>query len=264
MLFRSFDAGNFTNDGQVLVTADSSLLLLNVTLDDYGTGGDPGSIQVDGLGDGSGTGSTLELQNSTIDGGADWDAILISGKTGNDVIDVNQKNATTLSFTVNGSNQIDTLVLLSNARTVEEARIDAGAGADLIRVQNADALAVDANINSLQMTVHGGTATAAGDRLLVIDNGQDDLTIYRKGENDSEGTVTVGPANAEPLETVFDGIERVQFFDENGKVPNSADTSSRLVVFKHDPYEYNDDRFEATHVGANQTVNVDQIGRAHV
>ena len=59
------------------------------------------------------------------------------------------------------------------------------------------------------------------------------------------------------IATVFDGIERVQFFDENGKVPNSADTSSRLVVFKHDPYEYNDDRFEATHVGANQTVNVD-------
>lgn len=250
------EAGNDTLTGN---DTPSDGVLVSQTMN----GGDGNDSLFGGDGDDAlngGAGEDLFMGGSgadTIDGGADWDAILITGTTGNDVIDVNQTSATTLSFTVNGANQIDTLVLLSSARTVEEARIDSGAGADLIRVQNADSLAVDANLNSLQMTVHGGAATAAGDRLIVIDNGQDDLTIYRKGENDSEGTVTVGPANAEPLETVFDGIERVQFFDENGKAPNTSSTNSRLVVFKHDPNEYNDDRFEATHIGANQTVNVD-------
>ena len=46
----------------------ASLLLLNDTLTDY-VGSQGGTIQVDGTDNGSGTGSMLELQNTTIDGG---------------------------------------------------------------------------------------------------------------------------------------------------------------------------------------------------
>ena len=51
------------------MTDTSSLLLLNDTLNDY-VSSQGGKIQVDGTHDGSGTGgATLELQNTTIDGG---------------------------------------------------------------------------------------------------------------------------------------------------------------------------------------------------
>src|SRR5207245_7029497 len=52
----------------LLVTANSTLLLLNDTLSDFVTS-QGGKIQVDGAANGTGTGSTLELQNTTINGG---------------------------------------------------------------------------------------------------------------------------------------------------------------------------------------------------
>ncbi|RLT12749.1 MAG: CHRD domain-containing protein [Planctomycetota bacterium] len=206
------------------------------------------------------------LGNDTIDGGADWDAILINGTSGADVIDVNQASATTLVQRVNAITETDTLVLNDGVRTVEEARVDAGNGADTIRIRVTDSAAtnlIDAILNSLQMTVHGGDATGAGDRLIVVDDGpadhtRDDLTIYRKDQDDSSGRVTVGPGNPEAFENVFDGIERIQFVDGSGAaVSAEPGSTSRLVVFKHDPFEYNDDRFVATHIGANSVVNVD-------
>ena len=206
------------------------------------------------------------LGNDTIDGGADWDAILVNGTSGADVIDVNQTTSTTLVQRVNATTETDTLVLLAGVRTVEEARVDAGSGADTIRVRVTDSVGtnlIDAVVNSLQMTVHGGDATGAGDRLIIVDDGpadhsRDDLTIYRKDQDDSSGRVTVGPGNPEAFENVFDGIERVQFVDGSGAaVSAEPGSTSRLVVFKHDPFEYNDDRFVATHIGANSVVNVD-------
>ena len=249
------EAGNDTLVGNE-TPADG--ILVSQTLngddgDDTLLGGD-GDDELNG-----GAGEDLFVGGSgadTIDGGDDWDTILIRATSGPDVIDVNQIAADKLNFTVNGSLQVDTLVVNAGSRTVEEVRIDAGSGADTIRVQNLDALS-DANFNSLQMTVHGGTHTGAGDRLIIVDNGVDDLTVYRKGATDSEGTVTVGPGNAEPLEVVFDGVERVQFVDEAGVAPNaSAGAGSQLAVFPFDAYEYNDDRFVATHIGANETVNL--------
>src|SRR5262249_27570660 len=69
--------GTFTNDGELLVTATSSLLLKNDTLNDFvGTAGS--TIQVDGAGDGTGNGSTLELQTTVIDGGT-FGALKIAG-----------------------------------------------------------------------------------------------------------------------------------------------------------------------------------------
>src|SRR5207253_9250229 len=55
---------NFSNDGELLVTANSTLLLLNDTLSDF-VSSQGGKIQVDGAANGTGTGSTLELQNTT-------------------------------------------------------------------------------------------------------------------------------------------------------------------------------------------------------
>jgi hypothetical protein len=111
--------------------------------------------------------------------------------------------------------------------------------------------------------VHGGSATAMGDRLLIVDDGVADLTLYRKAMAVTEGNVTVGPANAEPFETAFDGIERVQFLETTG-VPINQDTSgspnsgngnpaNRLMVFSMDMSEYNDDRYTSTNVGASLT-----------
>src|ERR1019366_7560239 len=58
----NFAAGNFTNDGELLVTGSgTNLLLKNDTLDDYKST-TPGKIQV-------ATGATLELQTTIIDGG---------------------------------------------------------------------------------------------------------------------------------------------------------------------------------------------------
>lgn len=250
------DAGNDTLAGNE-TPADG--VLISQTLNggagnDLILGGDGDDLLIGGAGEDRFIGGSGA---DTIDGGADWDAILISGTSGPDVIDVNQTLATSLSHTVNAALQVDTLVLAAGARTVEEARISSESGADLIRVQNADALAIDAALNAVQMNVLAGSATGAGDRLIIVDNGADDLTIYRKDVSDSNGTVTVGPGNAEAFEVVFDGVERVQFLDEAGITLNSPATGSRLAVFKHDPYEYNDDRFVATHIGANQTVNVD-------
>ena len=52
-----------------MTDTSTSLLLLNDTLNDF-VGSQGGKIQVDGTHDGSGTGgATLELQNTTIDGG---------------------------------------------------------------------------------------------------------------------------------------------------------------------------------------------------
>ena len=66
---KNFTVGKFVNDGKLLVTGNSTTLtLLNDTLNDYATLG--GSMLVAGLGNGSGTGATLELQTTIVDGGS--------------------------------------------------------------------------------------------------------------------------------------------------------------------------------------------------
>jgi len=206
--------------------------------------------------------------NDTIIGGdvaglIEWDTILVSGTSSADTIDINQTLATSLTHKVNTNTQIDTLGLLADGtRTVDEVRVEAGAGADLIRVKTADAavlsMATDGVFNHLVTVVHGGSATGAGDRLIMVDDGADDLTLYRKGQDVTEGNVTIGPGNAEPYETVFDGIERVQFVNETGAAINQdpAGATSRLVMFETDLHEYNDDRFLATILGAPLTTSL--------
>ena len=82
-------------------------------------------------------------------------------------------------------------------------------------------------------------------------------SLYRKGQADDSGTVQVGPGNAEPLLNVFSDVENVDFVDENGNAIVNAVGGPQLVVFKHDPFESNDDRFTATYLGSGDTINVD-------
>ncbi len=188
--------------------------------------------------------------NDTIDGGGDFDTILIEGTSGPDIIDVLQVDATTLNFTVNAVADVDTLV----AGSVEEARVVAGSGADLIRVNWGDALTATP-VDAVRMTVDGG-ADSTSDRLVVVDDGANDLVLYRKGQQDASGTVQIRPAVASPLLAVFTGIENIDFVDNNGNVIDNSG-GSQLVVFKHDPFESNDNRFTATYLGSGDVINVD-------
>ncbi len=209
----------------------------------------------------------------TINGGdtldnIEWDTILVSGTSGGDTINVSQTSPTSLTHRVNTDTQVDTLGCwtrwachrpdANGGRGSRRGRQRGGHDPRQDRRCGGAAWRIDAFYNALVTAVHGGAATGAGDRLVVIDDGPDDLTIYRKSQDDAAGTVSVGPGNAESFETVFDGIERVQFLDETGAAVNALPgQASRLVVFKHDPYEYNDDLFTATHLGAGDTINVD-------
>ena len=193
--------------------------------------------------------------NDTFDGGDGFDTILVLGTSGADVIDLDQQSGTTLVYTVldqlGGMNpQTDTLV----SGTVEAVRIEAGSGADTIRVTTDDDLFDDAGL-SLRIDVIGGDGFAQ-DRLAIVDEDVDDLVLYRRGQDDSTGTVTVGPANTESFLTTFEAIERVQFIDENDAALNAgAGDDARLIVMEHDPNEFNDDRFVATPIGAVGTAN---------
>ncbi len=206
----------------------------------------------------------------TYDGGADFDTILIEGTSGADTIDVRQSNATTLEYLVidqfgtavqNASTVAGTQDTIAN---VEQARISAGSGADTIRVVIADELFDDQNA-SLRMTIEGGD-DAASDRLAVVDEtggaALADLSILRQNHDITAGTVEVGPANVESFLHVFSGIEFVQIVADTlaPSAPiniESAGIPNRLVVFKNDPFEHNNDRNNATHLGANQTINLD-------
>lgn len=198
--------------------------------------------------------------SDTIDGGDGFDTILIQGTSAANVIDVFQASDTQLQHTVDGVIDTDTLAVNNTVsppvKTVEAAHVDALGGADTIRLKIVDGL-FDASGLSLHMSVDGGPATGTGDRLIIVDDGEDDLTLYRKGDVDSEGRVTIGPANAEPLEHEFTGIERLQLVDENGAALNAGSgDAARLVVFTHDDLESNEDRFTATPLGANATLNI--------
>jgi len=190
--------------------------------------------------------------NDTYDGGAGFDTILIEGTPSNDRIDVNQASATSLVYTVtdqfgNSATENDTLVLSGDTRTVEQATIGAGDGNDIIRATWADVLSIDGDENSLRINVHGEGATTQ-DRLAVVDSGLGDLVLYRKAFDQTSGSVTIGPVLFESLEIVFDGIEFLQ--------PLAA-AGGRLVVFKPDPYESNNNRLNATQLGAAPTINID-------
>ena len=186
--------------------------------------------------------------NDTFDGGVGFDTILVNGTTGNDVINIFQSAATTLVQSLNGDVQTDTLVLsVGTTGTVERVQVLAGFGSDTIQVSWTDALGTDANVNSLRVDVDGG-AGSTGDRLGVVDLGTGDLILFERGTTNHSGTMAIGPGNAEPLIVHFADIETAQPI---------AGAGGDVVVFKHDPFEFNNVRTLATYLGANEAINVD-------
>ena len=220
-------AGNDTLIGSTTIAVANGNQLL--------VGGDGDDTMVGGVG------------ADTFDGGAGFDTILVRGTPGNDVIDISQTADVTLVETVNGIAETDTLVLVAGTRTVERVSVVADAGNDTIRVQWADSLGTDANVNSLRVDVDGG-AGSTGDRLGVVDLGTGDLILYERGTTNDSGAMAIGPGNAEAFIVNFADIEYAQPI---------AGTGGDVVVFKHDPFEFNNARSLATYLGANEAINVD-------
>ncbi|WP_254513390.1 dockerin type I domain-containing protein [Anatilimnocola floriformis] len=178
-----------------------------------------------------------------INGGADYDTVVILGTAANDLIAANQTAAGTLVSSLNGVNDTDTI------SDVQRVRIEANSGDDIIFVQHLEALSTDATVNSVLFDVDGGAAYTA-DRLVVQDNGASNVIIYRKSETAGAGSMTIAPTFAEPLYTVFTGIEYADPITSN---PNN------IYLFKADPYEWNGNFQNATHLGAGNTLNVDPV-----
>ena len=245
------DSANVSDSVSALVTSvlnggsADDLLTGNFNTANGNTGNDTirGSVGIQVINGGPGEDTMLGGDGAdTFDGGPDFDTILIPGTSGNDVIDVVQSTSTSLNHTVNGDAQVDTLI----ANTIEQALVESASGSDLIRVNWQDGL-----IDGLRMTIDGGEDTTF-DRLIVVDDAANDLVLYRKGMEDNTGTVEIGPINPEPLLAVFDGIERIDFVDDSG-----TPVDEQLVVFKHDPFESNDSRFNATYLGSGHVLNLD-------
>ncbi|MEX2174318.1 MAG: dockerin type I domain-containing protein, partial [Pirellulaceae bacterium] len=248
------DAGNDTLVGgafeQTIDGGDGDDLIFGGGGDDTLLGGAGEDQFVGGLG------------NDTIDGGADFDTILLQATGGNDRIDAIQQSPTELLYEVSnvgagfdgivGGAGTETDTLASG--TVEELRIVAGSGDDLIRVAHADSLI--ANVEqalSLRFTVDGGQP-GASDRLTVSDLGLGDTTVHRIGGAAGSGSYQVG-ALAPVVYT------EVEFTSLNPLNPvtggTGADGLGTLFVFRHDPFEANDSRTSATFLGSNSAINVD-------
>ncbi len=167
---------------------------------------------------------------TSIDGGAGFDTLQVTGTPGADRLEILQTNAGELVQIVNGT-------MLTHAITaLESVQVEAGAGDDLIRVVQADALAATP-VASLRVVVEGG-ASAAGDRLIVVDDGPGDTMIQRPGRFGPEGSVTIDALPA----IVYGGVEFVQ-------PVGGTDGLSQVVVMRPDAFEFNDLRSAATHLG---------------
>ncbi|MCI0360198.1 MAG: hypothetical protein L0211_17105 [Planctomycetaceae bacterium] len=209
----------------------------------------------------------------TVDGGADFDTILVQGNSANNRIDAIQTTPTQVQYEISGigggdgivggaGTESDTLVIA----TVEQLTILAGSGDDVIRVAHADALvAAGVAVNLLRFTVDGGLP-GASDRLTVTDLGLGDTTVQRIGGTPGDGSFTmyaflggVPAAGIIPLPPVV--YTDVEFASLNPVLPitggTGGDGNGKLFVFKHDPFEQNNSRLNATFLGANETTNVD-------
>jgi len=227
-------------DGDDFLSADA--ILLGGNGDDFLEGGAGDDQLFGGAGDDVMFGG---LGADTFDGGEGFDTILIRGTPDNDLINVNQTADTTLTYTVNGIAETDTLVTAAGVRTVEAARVEAGAGADHIQVTWNDALGIDALRNSLRIDVIGGPDFVQ-DRLNVIDSGIGDLIIHRRSTDPNAGSVEIGPGNAEGLLATYQGVERIDITPLNPLTGGTgSDGEGRIVVFHQDPFEFNDSLFNA-------------------
>jgi len=245
-------------------------------------GGDGDDLLMGGLGNNlffGGAGEDTMVGNGgsdTFDGGLDFDTILIRGTSFDDRIDLRQDSPTQLRHEIgNPANLLDgvlggvgTITSALVIATVEQVRIEAGAGDDIIRVAHDDSLvAAGIAVNMLRIDVRGG-APGASDRLTVVDDGAGDTTIQRIGGTPGEGTFTMyafsGGNPAIPIiplpPVVYTEVEYASLHPISPVSGGTgADGNGRLFVFKHDPFEQNQSRVNATFLGANQTTNVDPV-----
>jgi len=215
-----------------------------------------------------------------------FDTVVIPGTPGNDMIDVFQPAP---SGVVDDGYRLQTNTVGTDAivqatlgvaptdpatrPTVEEVRIEAGAGNDLIRVGHADEYAnggapTDGEPTQMMRFNVIGDAPNASDRLVVQDDGDGDLVLVRQAPDERSGRVTIGPAvNTTTAagyygDIVYSGIERIDITPSN-EIPLSdaalsdfilsrgtgTDGEGRIVVFEQDPFELNDIRTIATDTG---------------
>lgn len=250
-------AGNDTlvggSSAQVVYGGDGDDQIFGGAGADLLIGGAGNDTFVGGAGADTVNGDDVDAATNAIVTAADgYDVILVQGTAFNDTITANQSAAASVTYTVTpqigtATSETDTLALVpvTGVRTVDELKINAGSGDDNIFVTTADALGQTAVVDSLLMNIDGGPHNTR-DRLSVQDNGTGDLVLYRKGESDTTGTVSVGPGNPESIENVFTNVEFIQ-----------PVTTGQVLVFKHDPNEWNDDRLNATYLGSGETINVD-------
>jgi hypothetical protein len=162
------------------------------------------------------------------------DTLGLIATTGNDVINVIQSGANTLSYSQN------TFTQAFNVSNLDLVEIDALAGDDLIRVSVSDTLIANPN-NSLAFSVDGGPPNAS-DRLIVDDAGIGDLTIIRQAPDQRSGSVTVGTLNP----VYYSDVERLDVTPVNSVTGGTGtDGNGRIEVFHTDPFEFNETRLTA-------------------
>jgi hypothetical protein len=180
-------------------------------------------------------GSTAAGVNNSFDGGTGDNTILLNGTFGNDLINVVQTSAGAYTSTVNGVSHNDTFA------NIQQFKILAGPGSDLIRVSVADALEA-APAGSLNFLVDGGSPSST-DRLIVNDDGIGDLSIWRQNPDGRSGSIAVGALNP----VVYQNMARVDITPVdpiNGGT--GSDGKGRIVIFHSDPFESNDTLLNAT------------------
>jgi hypothetical protein len=274
----------FGNDGNDVITAATGVGGSPVTLeggagDDFLEGGAGDERFFGNEGNDTFVGGA---GNDTFDGGSGFDVALIRGTPADDVVDVFQNAPSAvndsgygLALTLNGVAQTDTITqdtagsprAVGTRPTVEEVRIEAGSGNDLIRVGVSDAYSdLDASNGvpgqSLRFDVQGD-APNASDRLVVRDDGAGDLVALYQGADQRSGRVSVAPGATIPgggnglADVVYAGIERVDVTPLDPVTSGTGtDGMGRIVVFHPDPFETNDSRLNAgqlARVGQNAT-----------
>lgn len=147
--------------------------------------------------------------------------------------------------------------------SIEEVRIEAGAGNDQIAVAHADVYSGGAGTPQQMVRFDvRGNAPDASDRLVVRDLGLGDLVLVRQSPSERSGRVTLAPAvNTTTLagfngDIVYSGIENVDVSPINPFTgATGGDGLGRVVVFQADPFEANDALPVATNIGDLTTIH---------
>jgi len=195
--------------------------------------------------------------------GIDFDTLVIRGSGFNDVIDVTQ-NAPAAPYVLSVTTKVGsaasvgpTLHLINGTGalpappSIDEVRIEAGAGNDNIRVAHVQNYFTPGGANAAQMLrfhVDGGVPNAS-DRLFVQDLGIGDVVLVRQAPDERSGRVTVAPAVPGVADIVYDNIENIEVPAVNPITGRTGtDALGRAVVFQADPFEMNDNLLVATDI----------------